>query len=341
MASPGMSAMTTVMDIAADANVSTATVSRVLNGHPSVAEPTRAKVLDSINRLGYRMNGVARSLRASSTRSFGLVLPNIRNPFFAEVARAVEVVAMARGVSVFLGNADENVEKESRYLDVLLDKRVDAILISPAGSASPLLTEAIARGVPVIFIDRALPEFDVPSVRTDARSAMDDMVRHLLGLGHRRAAVISGPLSTITGRERHAEFLRAAAQRGLDVDPALVAEGDFEIDGGADAMARILAADAEPATVVFAANNLMTLGALRTLHARGIDVPSQMALVTYDDTPYLALINPSITTIAQDAEALGQTAVDLTFAALAGEKPSSVLVPARLIIRRSCGEPAL
>ncbi len=327
--------MATIRDVAQRAGVSTATVSRALNAHPGIAEATREQVLAAVLELGYRPNGVARSLRAVRTRTIGLVLSNVANPFFAEVARAAEHAAAERGLSVILGNADEDTEREARYLDVMLDKRVDGLLLSPTGGNSRAVEEVLRRNVPLVFVDRTIPEYNVPSVSTEPYSGIGALVEHLAEQGHRSAAILSGSQETVPGRQRVEAFLHACAQHGISIAPEHVLNGGFKPEQGSRATTDLLALDRALPSVLFVSNNLMTLGVLQTLRARGLRVPDDIAIASYDDSPWFELLDPTITAIQQPVRELGQVAVDLIAAVIAGERPKPVLLHSHLVIRES------
>lgn len=185
--------MTSIKDVAAQAGVSVATVSRVLNSHPSVSPDARTRVLAAVDALGYRPNAVARSLRTDQTRTLGLVISDVLNPYFTELARFVEEEARALGYSVIIGNADERPELQDHHVRTLLDRRIDGLLVSPADGDSPLMADVARAGTPMVFVDRWMPGVDVPVVRADGRLAIRDLVAHLHALGRRRLAIIAGP----------------------------------------------------------------------------------------------------------------------------------------------------
>lgn len=328
--------MAGIKDVAARAGVSPATVSRVLNGHPAVSPGTRDRVHAAVEALAYRPNGIARSLRTRRTRTLGLVISDVLNPYFTALARAVEEEARLLGDSVIIGNADERPEQQDHHIRTLLDRRIDGLLLSPTDGGSPLILDAVRAGTPVVFVDRWLPGVDVPVVRADGRAAVRDLVDHLLGLGHRRLAIIAGPPSTTTGRERVAAFREALLAHGEELPARHVGEGDFQAASGRAAMGRFLDLP-RPPDAVFAADNLMALGALDEIRARGLRVPQDVALVAFDDIPWFVHTDPPITAIAQPTGELGRAAVRALAARVAGRAADSVTLPARLVVRRSCG----
>ncbi|MFF4182723.1 LacI family DNA-binding transcriptional regulator [Streptomyces sp. NPDC001691] len=331
--------MAGIKDVAAEAGVSVATVSRVLNSHPSVSPAARARVLAAVETLGYRPNAVARSLRTDQTRTLGLVISDVLNPYFTELARSVEEAARALGYSVIIGNADERPELQDHHVRTLLDRRIDGLLVSPTDGGSPLMLEAAHGGTPMVFVDRWIPGIDVPVVRADGRAAIRDLVAHLHRLGRRRLAIIAGPAATTTGSERVEAFRSALGEHGISLPDDYVGQGDFQAASGRLATERFLALP-EPPDAVFAADNLMTLGALDALRARGLRIGEDIALAAFDDIPWFVHTDPPVTAIAQPTGELGRAAVRALADLIEGRTPRSVTLPASLVVRRSCGEGA-
>ncbi|MFD3655606.1 LacI family DNA-binding transcriptional regulator [Streptomyces sp. NPDC058620] len=331
--------MASIKDVAARAGVSVATVSRVLNSHPSVSPDARRRVLAAVDVLGYRPNAVARSLRTDQTRTLGLVISDVLNPYFTELARFVEEEARAHGYSVIIGNADERPELQDHHVRTLLDRRIDGLLVSPADGGTPLMLDVARGGTPMVFVDRWIPGVDVPVVRADGREAIRDLVAHLHRLGHRRLAIIAGPAATTTGNERVEAFREALREHGLALPDTYIGQGDFQADSGRRATESFLAL-AEPPEVVFAADNLMALGALDAIRARGLRVPQDIGLAAFDDIPWFVHTDPPITAIAQPTGELGRAAVRALVDLIEGRSPRSVTLPARLVVRSSCDEHA-
>ncbi|MFG6197623.1 LacI family DNA-binding transcriptional regulator [Nonomuraea sp. JJY05] len=329
--------MARIKDVAAQAGVSVATVSRVLNDNPSVTEETRNRVHDAMAALNYRPNAVARSLRTEATRTLGLIIGDILNPFFAELARAVEDEAREAGYTVIIGNADERADQQDHYVRTLLERRVDGLLICPTAEVTPLVEEVSQGERPLVFLDRTLIGVEVPSVRADGSTAIAELVAHLRALGHRRIAFVSGPSTLSTGRERAEAFLRAAAEHGLEVPPEYVRFGDFRAGSGRRITSELLDLP-EPPQAIFLGDNLMALGALDEVSERGLDIPRDVALASFDDVPWFNHVHPRITAISQPTAELGRRAVRVILDALSGRAAESVVLPARLVARESCGE---
>ncbi len=329
--------MTTIRDVAREAGVSIATVSRTFSGTQYVRPAVRERVMTSAEQLKYRPNALARSLRVENTSTLGLVIPNVGNPFFTAMARAVEDAAREMGYSLMIGNADEDPGKESEYLNVLMEKRVDGLIVSPARAISPPLNEIARSGVPLVFLDRYVKGIEAPVVRADGRKAVDSLVEHLVDLGHERLAIISGPPETVPGRERLDAFLRGAEDRGVPVAEERVKIGDFRRESGLRAMRELLELNESP-TAVFAANNLMGLGALQTLSRAGVKIPGEISFASFDDVSWFELTTPSVTAIAQPTAELGAAAARMLPVLMEGrERPESVILEAELVVRGSCG----
>lgn len=328
--------MATIKDVASEAGVSVATVSRTLNGVDRVSPEVRERVVAAAERLSYRPNAVARSLKSQNTRTLGLVIPNIRNPFFTQMARVVEDAARERGYSLIFGNTDESPEKEAEYLDVLLEKQVDGLIVSPARATSPHLEQIVRDGVPIVFLDRFVRGIEAPVVRADGRRAVDDLVGHLTGFGHDKLAIISGPSETVPGRERLDAFLNGAENRNVPVSRERVKVGDFRRESGLKAMHELLELD-EPPTAVFAANNLMALGALQALKRAGMRIPEDISFASFDDVSWFELIEPAITVVEQPVAKLGTAAAEMLPALVEREEVEPVILEAELVVRESCG----
>ncbi|WKU47965.1 LacI family DNA-binding transcriptional regulator [Streptomyces sp. VNUA116] len=331
--------MANIKDVAERAGVSVATVSRVLNGRSPVAE-TRERVLAAVAELGYRPNVVARSLRTARTRTLGLVISDLRNPFFTELADAVEQEARRLGYSLIIGNAGESTRQQDDHIRTLLDRRIDGLLVSSAGTGSPMLREAAEAGTPLVLLDRTVPGVSAPCVRAEGRAALTELAAHLAALGRRRPAVIVAPAGTPVGDERLELFRAALAAHGIALPPERAgASPDLRPEGGRQVMRRLLDLP-EPPDAVLATDNLMALGALDEMRARGLRVPSDVALVAFDDVAWFAHLDPPLTAVAQPTRALGEAAVHALLERIEGREAPSVLLPARLVKRRSCGEPA-
>lgn len=329
--------MADIKDVATRASVSVATVSRVLNGSARVSSATRKRVIAAMEELGYRPNAVARSLRTEETRVLGLILGDVLNPFFGALARAVERGARAAGYTVVICNADEDPDEQDHYVRVLLEQQVDGLLLCPTAEVTSMVRAAVGSARPLVFVDRVLPDLDVPSVRVDGTAAMHALITHLRALGHRRIAFISGPAALSTGRERTAVFLAAMRANGLATRPGYLEAGDFRTASGHEITARFLDLP-EPPEAIVVGDNLMTLGAFDAVRERGLRIPEDVAIASYDDVPWFAHLDPPVTAISQPVAELGARAVQTVLGLIAARAAASTVLPAGLVVRRSCGE---
>ncbi|AKT51597.1 LacI family DNA-binding transcriptional regulator [Arsenicicoccus sp. oral taxon 190] len=327
--------MATLRDVAQAAGVSPATASRALAGGGSVSHAAKERVAKAAADLGYQVNVLARGLRTQRTHTIGLLLPDVRNPFFTELAYHVDKVAAEHGLTVMIGNADEQTEQQDRYLDVLVRHQVDGIIAVPQGEASEVLRRTAA-SMPTVFMDRDPGVPGTPTVTSDNRAGMSALVDHLVGLGRRRIGVVAGPQSTSTGRERLLAIVDRLAEHGIELEHDQIVEGDFQLDSGVLATERLLRRAALDAIV--AADNLMAMGAFMVLRRHGIQVGVDMALACVDDIEWFELVDPALTVVAQDIAGLGEAAVTSLVHQIDHQPAPSAVVPMRLIARASCGE---
>lgn len=332
-------AQATIKDVADYAGVSRATVSRVLNNHPYVTEDVRARVEDAMRHLGYHPNRAARRLRAQSSDVLGLIVPDIQNPLFQSIVRGVEDAAYDCGMNVILCNTDDNPDKQEAYLRVMQAEQSAGLIVVPTHPGDGrVLAPVREAGIPIVFLDREVDDFEADTVRVDNVRGAYLAVRHLLSLGYKRIAAIAGTQYLTPGYERLRGYYDALNECGLPVDERLVKIGNFRIDGGR-ALAQEFMQSPQPPEALFVSNNLMTLGALRGLHELGIVIPDQVALVGFDDMPWAGDLNPPLTAVAQPGYELGQQAVELLLKRLA--QPDApyrkVIMQPHLVVRGSCG----
>jgi LacI family transcriptional regulator len=333
--------MPTIRDVAKRAGVAPTTVSRVVNNSGYVSKETRERVEAAIAELGYVPNTLARSLRFKKTNTLALVLPDITNPFWTTVARGVEDAASDRGFNVILCNTDESESKQAKYLTVLLQKQIDGIVLAPARSTAEPVESIQKQGVPVVVLDRRVPCTQVDTVRGDSVRGAYRLVRLLLTLGHRRIAILTGPQGVSTAVDRVAGYRQALVETGLDTDVELVYYGEFTQASGYEMTQHVLTATPRP-TALFAANNFIAIGSLRALRDAGLQMPEDMALVSFDDLPQAFVIDPFLTVAAQPAYEMGHKATELLLARLSGLAPleyQEIVLPTETIVRRSSGPP--
>ncbi|MDX6205901.1 MAG: LacI family transcriptional regulator [Frankiales bacterium] len=329
-----------VKDVAARAEVSVGTVSNVLNRPERVSPETRERVSAAIAELGFVRNESARHLRAGSSRTVGLVVLDVANPFFTDVARGVEDTASAAGLAVILCNTDEKSTKEDAYLELLEEQRVRGILITPAEAISDRLTELRRRGTPVVLLDRKAPGRDQCSVSVDDRKGGDLAVSHLISAGHRRIAFIGGPLTMAQVSDRLRGARTAVKRAGLP-ETALIVETTvgLNVAAGRVAVRQLLTlAKRKAPTAVFCANDLLALGALQELSQQGFRVPADMSIVGYDDIDFASAAMVPLSSVRQPRHQLGRTAAELLIEEAdkaVGHRHRQVVFEPELIVRES------
>ncbi len=331
--------MTTIADVARRAGVSPVTVSRVINGASNVRASTRQAVEQAIDDLHYVPSVVARSLRSKRTYALALVVPDITNPFWTTVARGVEDAAQSGSYSVLLCNTDESPAKQQRYLDMIVSQRVDGVIIAPYDSDAKNLTRLQERDIPTVVVDRRIQGWDVDSVYGDSTSGAFALANHLIGLGHSRIAMITGPYGTSTAEDRLEGYCMAIKAAGLPLDPTLVKRGEYRAESGLHLMQELLETP-NPPTAVLTANNLIAMGAFESLRLNKLSVPQDIALVTFDDLPEISRFFPFFTVISQPAYEMGKEAAQLLLSRLdSGNllEPRCVILPTQLVARISCG----
>lgn len=332
--------MTTIRDVAARAGVSATTVSHVLNGTRKVEPETARRVHEAIAELRYRPNAIARSMRHGQTYIIGVVIPDITNPYFGDLARALESTLFEGGYTSIICNSDGDEDKEARYLEVLLSKKVDGLLIVAAGGSSERLRELAQAGPPLVAVDRPVDLPHLSSVCVDNRQGGYLVGRHLAGLGHRRIAVIAGPEAVPLSEARLDGFRAGLATEGVGLDASLIVRADFRPGGGRAAMTELLGRRPRP-TAVFAQNDEMAFGALGAAHAQGLRVPEDVSIAGFDDITFSAASTPTLTTVAQPFGALALEAARLLYERLREpQRPGErVELPVELVARESTGPP--
>ena len=333
--------MSTIRDVALRAGVSTMTVSRVVNRSSYISQETRERVEAAIVELGYVPNTLARSLRSKKSKTLALVLTDITNPFFTTVARGVEDTASEQGFSVIFCNTDESPSEEAEHLTLLVQKQVDGVLLVPARSSGEPVAFLREQHVPVVVVDRRVPDSSVDSVRCDSEEGAYQLLRLLIELGHRRGAVLSGPVAVSTAADRAAGCRRAWTEAGLDPEALQTYHDEYTLAGGYR-MAQEALKQVPAPTAIFAANNFIAIGAYRAVADAGLQVPEDVAMVAVDDMPIQLVSDPFFTVIAQPAYEMGRRATQILLARLSGDAQAEckeVVLPFELIVRRSSGPP--
>ncbi|EFL21527.1 putative LacI-family transcriptional regulator [Streptomyces himastatinicus ATCC 53653] len=325
----------TMKDVAARAGVGLKTVSRVVNGEPGVTPDTEHRVQEAITALGFRRNDSARILRKGRTASVGLVLEDLADPFYGPLSRAVEEVARAHGALLINGSSAEDPVREQELVLALCARRVDGLVVIPAGDDHRYLAPEMAAGVATVFVDRPAGRIDADAVLSDSFGGARDAVSHLIAHGHRRIGFLGDQPGIHTAAERLRGYHAAMAAAGLPVHDGWLSLGPTDPERVRGAAAAMLDA-AEPVTALFAGNNRVTVTVVRVLAERPAPA-APVALVGFDDFELADLLSPGITVVAQDSAQLGGTAAGLLFRRLdgAGGAPRRVVLPTRLITRGS------
>lgn len=330
----------TIKEVADLAGVSVQTVSMVINDKPGVTDKTRARVLAAVQTLGYRPFSVGRSLRTRKTRTLALVISDIANPSFAKMASSAEQLAHTHGYSLVVYNTQDDVAREADYIRKAIDRWIDGILFVAAQDEVDGLNTLLAANLPVVVIDRIPAGYSGPSITLDNIAAGRMAVEHLIELGHRHIAHISGPRSLRLVRERLQGFCETLDAHGLSCPPTHLGEGNWECESGYLAMQRILAAGPRP-TALFAANDRMAIGAIRSAQEAGLCVPADISFVGLDDIEVSAYQNPPLTTVRQSFTDLATLGVSMLLDLIqqtTPENPQAVIRP-ELIVRQSTAPP--
>lgn len=331
--------MATIYDVAQAAGVSISTVSHVLNGTRFVSEPTKARVLQAVDRLNYRPSSLARALVRQETQTIALIVPDNVNPFFAELARGIEDCGFSAGYNVILCNSDRSVSKERAYLDMLISKRVDGIIYMTADTHTDQLQPLLHHNIRTVAFDREYEGFD--ALLLDNFQGGYDATRHLVELGHQRIACITGPESPSRSRDRVRGYEKALLDAGLSPDPELVVPGDWTHQSGREAAHRLLQ-QSPPPTAVFACNDAMAIGALSSLHEKGLGAPEDISVVGYDNIALSAYSCPPLTTLATPILEVGQCICEMLLARINGQlspEPQRIVVRGELLVRGSTAPP--
>jgi DNA-binding LacI/PurR family transcriptional regulator len=327
----------TITDVAREANVSRATVSRVISRKPITSEDVRTRVLAAIEKLGYQPNLVARSLRVQQSKIIGLIISDIQNPFYTGLVRAVEDTAYKNNFLVFLCNSDEDIEKEILYLKLMIAEKVAGVVITPTQERDNPAKILMDAGVPVVAVDRSILDLDVDSVVVDNYKVAYELVDHLISDGHRRIAIVAGPSTITTSRERLEGYSQALVDHDLKVEPKWICQGLPKEEYGYRAVSGLLALK-KPPDALFLVNNLLTLGALRAIREKCLRIPEDIALVAFDEINWTSFVNPPLTVAIQPTYELGRKATELLINRIKDPTLTKVrtVINASIFIQKSC-----
>ncbi|MGE6259378.1 catabolite control protein A [Heyndrickxia sporothermodurans] len=327
----------TIYDVAREANVSMATVSRVVNGNPNVKPATRKKVLEVIERLGYRPNAVARGLASKKTTTVGVIIPDISNIFFAELARGIEDIATMYKYNIILSNSDQNKEKELHLLNTMLGKQVDGIVFMSGNISEEHVAEFERSPVPIVLAGSVEPLNKIPSVNINYRQAAFDATTEFIEKGHENIAFVIGPLhNPINSEQKLNGYKDALEKAGLPFNEKYVYEGDYTYDSGIEAWQKLSTLENRP-TAVYVGSDEMALGVVHGAQDEGLNIPDQVEIITSDNTRLAQMVRPQLTSVVQPLYDIGAVAMRLLTKYMNKEKVSDniVILPHRIEHRSS------
>lgn len=331
--------MSSLNEVAKKSGVSIATVSRVINKGSNVNEQTRIKVLKAVKELNYKPNRVAKRLRSKSTSSnlIGVLIPDIQNPFYVDVLRGIEDVAYDNNYALIMCNFNQDEKKEKLYLDILQSEGIDGLITAPAHEKDTKIVNLVKEGLPIVCVDRGLVDVDVDLVFVNNQKGAFNAVDYLAKLGYKRIACISGLTQIPSSHSRVEGYKDALEANGLAFDPALVKFGDSKHNSGVTLSKELLSMP-NPPDAIFAGNNLITLGALETIHKMGLNIPKDVAIVGFDDMYWSISLNPPLTAVYQPAYEIGRRAGELLIQRIKDPSRPTIkmMLNTELMIRSSC-----
>jgi DNA-binding LacI/PurR family transcriptional regulator len=329
-----------VKEIAKAAGVSTATVSRVLNGSDKVKESTAKRVMQVVEDMNYRMDHVARRMKVKQTDSLviGLVITDIDNPFFSSVAKGVEDVASKNKLVTMICNTNENPEKERFFLNAMLSEKVSGAIIVPTKGNLDFFQDLVEDGFPMVMVDRKPKNLKIDSVSLNNQKGSYDAVKKLIDNGHRRIGFVAGIKGLSNTEERLTGYYQALDEAKIETDDDLVFYGDYIEKGGRKAIIEFMSLK-HPPTAIFSSNNLMTLGCIKEIYKRKLSIPKDIAIIGFDDSTWAEALIPPLTTVKQPGYELGVNAAELLIKRLKNGEANSidVVLNPELVVRESCG----
>jgi DNA-binding LacI/PurR family transcriptional regulator len=329
-----------ILQVAKRANVSTATVSRVLNGFPGVREKTVERVRRAVAETNYVPNPNARSLRAGRTRLFGLIVSDVNNPFFPELIDAFESLAAAEGIGVIFTHTNYDPQRLHNCIRRMIERSVDAIAVMTSEVDEPSLQQAVHAGIPVVLMNQRKLAGKYPNIPVEYTAGFREALEHLLSLGHHDIGFIAGPQSLNSAKGRKEAFVTALKSHAIDVRTEWIAIGDMRVEGGRRAMDSLLARHPRP-TAVVVSNDLMAVGALQAAHASRIHVPRDLSIIGFDDLPIASMMHPPLSTIRHPRREVAARAFDSLWKTVQGMKVDEAFpLQPHLVIRNSTAPPA-
>jgi len=316
----------TIYDVAREASVSMATVSRVVNGNPNVKPATRKKVLEVIERLGYRPNAVARGLASKKTTTVGVIIPDISSTFFADLARGIEDIATMYKYNIILSNSDQNIDKELHLINTMLGKQVDGIVFMSGNVTNQHVEEFEKSPVPIVLAGSIEETGKLPSVNIDYEQAAYDVTKSFIDKGHTHIAFVIGPLhEPINSVKKLAGYKRALAEAGIEYLEDLVVEGDDTYDSGIEAIEKLMEADTKP-TAIFVGQDEMALGVVHGAEDKGYSIPEDFEIISSDNTRLTLMVRPQLTTVVQPLYDIGAVAMRLLTKLMNQEKMNETII---------------
>ncbi|KNF07865.1 transcriptional regulator, LacI family [Gottschalkia purinilytica] len=328
--------MANIKDVAKLANTSITTVSRVLNNSGYVKEETKERILKVIKELNYNPNALARGLVTDVTKTIGLLLPDITNPYFANIAKAVEDAASKYDYSVFLCSTNGEIDKEIRYLEVLNQKRVDGIIYGTVIDGDEGIKKVKSMNIPVVVLDRGMDKLQIDTVMVDNIKGAFLATKYLMDNGHKNIAFIGGPNNTKTSLDRKKGYIKFLKSKNVEIDKNLISYGDFQIESGFNAMKQLIDRKVK-IDAVFVANDLMAIGAINYLSKKGIDVPEEISVIGFDNVGLSSLTTPKLTTIEQPISEMSKISIELIMDQILEEenKYREIKLTPKIIVRES------
>lgn len=326
----------TIYDVAREANVSMATVSRVVNGNPNVKPTTRKKVLATIERLGYRPNAVARGLASKKTTTVGAIIPDISSIFFAELARGIEDIATMYKYNMILSNSDQNEDKEIQLINTMLEKQVDGIIFMGGNITEQHIKQFKSSSVPVVLAATYDDNHEMPSVNIDYEQAAYEATNYLIEQGNKVIAFVSGLEETHINQLKYKGYARALSEASLTVDESLIVKGDYSYNSGIEAVNQLIDENKKP-SAIFVASDEMALGVIHGLQDKGYRIPDDIEVFGFDNTRLATMVRPTLTTIVQPMYDIGAVAMRLLTKYMNKEEvqDKKVVLPHRIEKRNS------
>lgn len=331
----------TILDVAREANVSVATVSRVVNNQGGVKKETEERILRAIKNLNYIRNAIARSMVRKETKTIGVIIPDITNPFFSQVISGIERIALENNYFTILSSSNESERIESEILQHYLERGVDGLIITTANESGRQLEPFINSGIPIVAVDRQIKQFDVDTVLTGNREGAYEAISHLILNGHKKIAIIRGPQNTTPGLERYKGYVKALEENGISIQDEYVGDGNFMEESGYELTKQFYQLADRP-TAIFSCNNLMSIGSVKAINDLNWQIGKDLAFTGFDDIEIATFISPNLTMISRSMRHLGEIAFKLLRDRMNGStkdepfKKKQYIISPSLIIRESC-----